>query len=108
MPVAGWLLGAASCSDEEKAKSDIRGLKTLLLLSVATSIDALAVGLSYSMLRSPILLPAAIIGLVTFAICMVGVEFGKRIGAKFERWAVATGGLALIGIGLKILLEHIA
>jgi manganese efflux pump family protein len=97
-----------ACSDEEKSKSDIRSLKTLLLLSVATSIDALAVGLSYSMIHSPIFLPSLVIGLVTFALSMVGVEFGKRVGAKFERWAVVAGGVVLIGIGVKLLLEHIA
>jgi manganese efflux pump family protein len=97
-----------SCSDEEKAKTDIRSLKTLLMLSVATSIDALAVGLSYSMLRAAILKPAAVIGLVTFGLCMVGVEFGRRIGARFERWAELAAGAVLIGIGIKILVDHLA
>jgi putative Mn2+ efflux pump MntP len=96
----------SSCSDEERARSDIRNLGTLLVLSVATSIDALAVGLSYSVLGTPILAPAATIGVVTFALCAVGVEFGKRIGARFERWAQLAGGLVLIGIGAKILIEH--
>jgi manganese efflux pump family protein len=97
-----------SCSDEEKSRSDIRSLKTLLLLSVATSIDALAVGLSYSMIHSPILIPSLVIGLVTFGLCMVGVEFGKRVGARFERWAVVAGGVVLMGIGVKLLIDHIA
>lgn len=97
----------ASCSDEEKAKSDIRDLKTLAALSLATSIDALAVGISYSVLGAPILGPAAAIGLVTFAVCMAGTEFGKRIGPRFERWAELVGGAALIGIGLEIALTHL-
>lgn len=94
----------ASCSDEEKARSDVRDLKTLLLLSVATSIDAMAVGLSYSVLGTPILGPAAIIGAVTFAVCLAGTEFGRRIGARFERWAGLAGGVILIGLGIRALL----
>jgi len=96
-----------ACEDDEKAAS-ILNLTGLLILSVATSIDALAVGLSYSVLGTPILLPAAIIGIVTFALCVVGCEFGKRIGAKFERWATLAGGIVLVGIGAKIAIEHLA
>jgi manganese efflux pump family protein len=97
----------ASCSDEEKSKSDIRDLRTLLVLSVATSIDALAVGLSYSVIDAPILGPAAIIGAVTFALCLIGTEFGKRIGSRFERWATLAGGIVLVGLGVDILAEHL-
>ncbi len=97
----------ASCDGEEGGRRSILDLKTLLLLSVATSIDALAVGLSYSMLGVPILLPSLVIGAVTFALCLVGVEFGKRIGAKSERWAELAGGIVLIGIGVKIAIEHL-
>lgn len=98
----------SSCSEEERSRSDIRDFRTLMILSVATSIDALAVGLYYSVLGSPILEPAAVIGIVTFAACLAGVEFGKRIGARFERWAELAGGLVLVGLGLKILFEHLA
>jgi manganese efflux pump family protein len=98
----------AACSDEERAKGDIRNAGTLLVLALATSIDALAVGLSYSVLGAPILLPSAIIGGVTFALCAAGIEFGKRIGARFERWAELAGGVVLVGIGAKILVEHLA
>lgn len=97
----------AACSDEERARGDVRNFWTLMVLSVATSVDALAVGLSYSVLGTPILLPAAVIGIVTFGLCAVGIEFGKRIGARFERWAELGGGIVLVGIGVKILLEHI-
>lgn len=93
-----------ACTDEEKARSDVRDLKTLFVLSVATSIDALAVGLSYSALGTPIMGPAIIIGIVTFALCMAGIEFGKRIGARFERWSNLAGGVILIGLGLKALI----
>jgi putative Mn2+ efflux pump MntP len=97
-----------ACDEEGNARKSILDLKTLLVLSVATSIDALAVGLSYSMLGEPILLPSLIIGAITFALCLVGVEFGKRIGAKFERWAELAGGIVLVGIGAKIAIEHFA
>jgi len=97
-----------SCSDEGRKKADVRKLGTLLVLSVATSVDAMAVGLSYSVVGTPILLPAAAIGAITFLLCAVGVEFGKRIGARFERWAELAGGLVLIAIGTRILIEHLA
>ncbi len=96
-----------SCSDEEKKKTNVADFRTLLLLSVATSIDAMAMGISYSVMGAPIWYAAGIIGITTFVICMVGCEFGKRLGTKFEKSAVLVGGLALVGIGLKILLEHL-
>jgi putative Mn2+ efflux pump MntP len=86
---------------------DIRSLSCLLLLSVATSIDALAVGLSFSLLGQGIWLPAILISVITFAVCLTGFEFGRRIGALLEKRAEILGGLILIGIGVKILLEHL-
>ncbi len=96
----------SSCDDPDEAKG-ILDLKTLLVLAVATSIDALAVGLSYSVLGQPIFLPSIIIGVVTFALCLVGTEFGKKLGTAFERWAEIAGGAMLVIIGLKILVEHL-
>jgi manganese efflux pump family protein len=97
----------AACDGDEGKKADIRDLKTLTLLAIATSIDALAVGLYYSVLGKAIWGPAAIIGAVTFVLCLLGTEFGRRIGARFERWATLVGGIVLVGIGLKILIEHL-
>ncbi len=88
-------------------KTDIRNPWTLFTLAVATSIDALAIGLSYSMIDQSIWLPAVIIGGITLVVCLLGFEFGKRIGLVFEKWAQITGGAVLILIGVKILLEHI-
>jgi putative Mn2+ efflux pump MntP len=93
--------------EECKTTADIRSPAALLVLSVATSIDALAVGLSLSMLNSDIWGSAAIIGLVTFFVCLAGFAFGQRVGFLFEKWAETAGGVILIGIGLKILLEHL-
>jgi putative Mn2+ efflux pump MntP len=89
------------------AAGDIRGLKTLLILSVATSIDALAAGISLSIMGSGVWLSAAIIGGVTFLVCLCGFEFGRRVGLVLEKWAQTAGGLILIGIGVKILVQHL-
>jgi putative Mn2+ efflux pump MntP len=87
--------------------TDIRSLGPLLAVSVATSIDALAVGVSFSLLDQGIWRNAFIIGLVTFLCCMSGFEFGRRVGRLFEKWAGVAGGLMLIGVGAKILIEHL-
>jgi len=78
----------------------------LFLLSVATSIDALAVGLSFSFLNITILTPALIIGVVTFLLSYLGIILCQRIGHVFEGKIEIAGGIVLILIGLKILLEH--
>ena len=80
-------------------------LSILFMLSIATSIDALAVGLSYSFLGVSIVMPAVIIGVVTFSLSFSGVYIGKRFGAIFKKIGVL-GGLILIVIGIKILTEH--
>ncbi|MDR1566855.1 MAG: manganese efflux pump MntP family protein [Treponema sp.] len=90
-----------------KSPSDLRSLPFLLTLSFATSIDALAVGLSFSILNREIWSSALVIGGITFAVCITGFEFGRRIGALLEKWAEIAGGLILIGIGVKILSEHL-
>ena len=79
----------------------------LVLLSVATSIDALAVGLSLAMLDHPIATPALVIGLVASALTVTGMVLGRRIGARWGPRVERAGGVILIGIGLKILLEHL-
>jgi putative Mn2+ efflux pump MntP len=81
---------------------------TLLMLSVATSIDALAVGLSFAFLKTPILFPSAVIGVVCFLMTVAGMRFGERLGRLVGRRMEMVGGLVLIGIGLKILFEHLA
>ncbi|MCK5730411.1 MAG: manganese efflux pump [Draconibacterium sp.] len=79
----------------------------LIGLSVATSIDALVVGLSFGFLDMPILFPAIIIGVVTFIASMLGMLFGKNIPAKRSRQSLILGGVILISIGIKILVEHL-
>lgn len=97
----------ASCPDDEKGRLNVLDVRVLLVLAVATSIDALAVGISYSVIRAPIWTASSIIGIITFALCLVGAEFGKRIGTRLERWAELGGGIALVGIGGKILIQHL-
>jgi len=79
----------------------------LLILVIATSIDALAVGLSLSFLKIAIVTPAIIIGIVTFMVSFLGVFVGNRFGHFFENKIEIIGGLTLIGIGIKILIEHL-
>ena len=78
----------------------------LLVLAVATSIDALAVGFTLSLITAHFVLAVIIIGLVTFVLSYVGVYIGKKLGHFFESKIEALGGLVLIGLGFKILLQH--
>lgn len=81
--------------------------KEMFLLSIATSIDALAVGVTFAFLQVNILSAITTIGLVTFAICIFGVFVGNIFGNRFEKKASIIGGLILIVIGVKILIEHL-
>ena len=94
-------------SAEADAKDPTKGM-TMVMLSVATSIDALAVGLSLSMINVSIWTPALIIGLVAGVFTTVGMHLGKVIGnmAQLSRWAEMTGGIVLLAIGVNILREH--
>ena len=133
MPVLGWLLGyrfesmitsidhwvaflllaliggnmiRESFSEEEEMNDDF-GVKTMLLLAVATSIDALAVGITFAFLSVKILPAAALIGVTTFLLSALGVYIGHAFGLKYKAKAELAGGVILILIGLKILLEHL-
>jgi putative Mn2+ efflux pump MntP len=83
-------------------------IKVLLVLSIATSIDALAVGLSLSLLKVSATIPAITTGVVTFFLSFFGVYIGGRFGSILKNRVESLGGLILISIGLKILLEHLA
>lgn len=87
--------------------TDPLNIYVLLVLSVATSLDALAVGFSFAFLKVAIVMPVIIIGLVTFALSLVGVAVGGRLGHFFEKKIEAVGGLVLIAIGVKVLIDHI-
>lgn len=100
---SGWRPGEA----EARRGDPSRGL-TLVALSLATSIDALAVGLSLAMIGVSIWYPSAIIGAVTAALSIAGTQLGGRLGAMFGKGMEVVGGLVLILIGLRILLSHLA
>jgi putative Mn2+ efflux pump MntP len=89
--------------DEKKNADPTRGW-SLVMLSFATSIDALAVGLSLAMLGEAIYQPALVIGLITGTLTTIGMLLGSRVGARFGKGMEILGGVILIGIGLKILL----
>ena len=134
MPALGWLLGSAfsglvqsvdhwvafvllSIIGGNMIREGLRGddencdpslsFGVMLLLAVATSIDALAVGITFAFLNVSILLAVALIGVVTFTISAVGVKMGNLFGARYKSKAEFFGGAVLILIGLKILLEHL-
>jgi putative Mn2+ efflux pump MntP len=131
MPLIGWLIGAAvhdtivaysgwiafillsliglkmikdSFGDEEeRERKDILSTPTLLILAIATSIDALVVGVTLNLINLPLYLSIIVIGAVTFALSFLGFLFGKKLGSFFEGKVEIIGGIALIGIGIKLL-----
>ena len=104
--VGGRMIVEAFNHEKEEAVSDpTRGL-TMIMLSVATSIDALAVGLSLAMLGVSVWLPAAVIGIVAGVLTVFGMLLGRRLGDNWGKRVEVCGGLVLCAIGLKILLEH--
>ncbi|MBF5045333.1 manganese efflux pump [Aggregicoccus sp. 17bor-14] len=92
----------------ESTRADPFNLRLLILLALATSIDALVAGLTLPLLEVPPLLAAGFIGATTFLLSLAGVETGRRFGDKLGRKLDIVGGLVLIGLGLKTLLEHLS
>ena len=90
----------------DSEKSDFK-IPILIGQSIATSIDAFAIGISFAILSSSILIPILIIGVVTFIFSLLGISLGKFFGNKFGKSVEIFGGLVLLSIGIKILIEHI-
>lgn len=135
MPVIGWVLGASlieviSAFDHwvafglllviglkmiyeafkregKESEGDPLRIKALIVMAVATSVDAMAVGLSYSLLGVSIVVPALLIGIVCFALSSIGALVSGRLGAASSKWARLLGGSVLILIGIRILVEHL-
>ncbi|NQU30904.1 MAG: manganese efflux pump [Anaerolineae bacterium] len=136
MPIIGWLFGYSiepylkdfdhwvafgllafvglrmirsglSKTEEESLRDPSRGW-TMVLLSVAVSIDALAIGLSLAFLNITIWTPALVIGLVTSGLSVVGLRVGNGVGNKYGKPVEVFGGLILIGIGIRIVISHLA
>lgn len=93
-------------SDEDSA-DDCLDCKTMFILAVATSIDALAVGITFAFLEVNILLAISLIGIITFILSMIGVHVGHVFGSKYKSKAELAGGIVLVLLGIKILLEHL-
>lgn len=102
------IIEALRDQDEEKSTPDPTQGKTLIILSVATSIDALAVGISFAILNTPVWLPALIIGIVASLLTVIGLRLGCLVGAtsRLGSRAEIAGGIVLIGIGINILHQH--
>lgn len=134
MPVLGYVLGSAfadyitafdhwiafvllsiiggnmvreALSGEEEEVSNSFGVQTMFIMAVATSIDALAVGITFAFLRVNIVAAAAFIGCTTFGFSAAGVKIGSIFGTRYKSRAEFAGGVILILLGLKILLEHL-
>lgn len=105
--IGGNMVREALGDDDEEKPDASFGFKTMLLLSVATSIDALAVGVSFAFLGVNIIAAIATIGTTTFILSIVGIKVGNVFGAKYKDKAELVGGIILILMGLKILLEHL-
>ncbi len=94
-------------SEEDPEESDSLQVKEMLALAVATSIDALAVGVTFAFLDVAIVPAVSFIGIITFIICVIGVKIGNVFGSRYRSKAEFAGGLILILMGIKILLEHL-
>lgn len=134
MPLLGWLLGSRIGPHVERwdhwiafgllagiggkmiwearkageaPEGDLFGLRVMLVLAVATSIDALAAGITLPMMNAPLAMSIATIGITTAALSAIGLFLGRRFGAVLGRRLDVAGGLVLIGLGGKVLIEHL-
>lgn len=134
MPLIGWFLGGQfsnyingydhwitlillaiiggkmiyeSRDNDCEMKSNKNSIKELIVLSIATSIDALAVGLAFAIMDIDIYLSSLVIGIITFSLSFIGVIIGNKVGCKFKSSAEVFGGVILIFIGFKIFVEHV-
>ena len=94
-------------NDCDTCKEDRLDIKELLMLSIATSIDALAVGITFAFLKVTIIPAVSLIGIITLVISFVGILIGNRFGIRYKSKAEVAGGIILILMGIKILLEHL-
>ncbi|MCM1099817.1 MAG: manganese efflux pump MntP family protein [Clostridium sp.] len=105
--VIGLSMIKEALSKDTESADDSLDIKTMFLLAVATSIDALAVGVSFAFLRVRILPAVCFIGMITFTLSAIGVKVGNVFGIRYKSKAELAGGIILIAMGCKILLEHL-
>ena len=104
--IGGGMIKESFDSEDEK-KNDKVDFKTMVVLSLATSIDALAVGITFAFFDVNTVLAVSIIGIITFIISIFGVKIGNRFGDKYQNKAELMGGIILVLLGFKVLLEHL-
>jgi len=104
----GWnMIRSGFNPEKESYTQDPSRGRTLVVLAIATSIDALAIGLSLAMLEVAIITPSIVIGIVTYSLSMVGLFAGNKLGEKFGKRMEMLGGIILIGIGLRVVITHL-
>lgn len=106
--IGGKMVRDSFCDEEECSRGDPTRGMSLVMLSVATSIDAFAVGLGLALMGVSVLEPSIVIGVVAATMTFIGMRLGKRVGRVIGRRMETVGGLVLIGIGVKILIEGLA
>ncbi len=107
LAIIGGNMIKESFDDEEEKRNDDVGFKTMIILAIATSIDALAVGITFAFLNVNLYEAAMFIGIITYIMSLIGVKVGFKFGDKFQNKAELCGGIILILIGSKILFEHL-
>lgn len=105
--VGARMIRSGLSTEREVERVDLSRGRTLIVLSTAVSIDAMAVGLSLAMLGSEILLPSLVIGIVTLLLSLVGLGAGGYLGERFGKRMEVLGGLILLGIGIRIVITHV-
>ena len=105
--IGGNMIKESFSKESSEKCNDCVDFKTMVILAIATSIDALAVGITFAFLQTNIVLSVTSIGIITFILSLLGVKIGNTFGNKYEKKAELIGGLILILIGTKILLEHL-
>lgn len=101
------MIREALSKDKDNNFNDNVDFKTMLILAIATSIDALAIGITFAFLNVNVPFAITIIGITTFIVSLIGVKLGNKFGSKYESKAGIAGGIVLILIGIKIVLEHL-
>ena len=104
--IGGNMIKEAFEDESENCNEDV-GFKTMIMLAIATSIDALAVGITFAFLKVNLIAAISMIGVITFVLSVIGTKIGNRFGDKYESKAELVGGVILVLLGIKILLEHL-
>ena len=104
--IGGGMIKESFGDDEENRNDDV-SFKTMIVLAIATSIDSLAIGITFAFLNVNLVSAISLIGIITFILSVFGTKIGNRFGDKYEKKAEFLGGVILVLLGIKILLEHL-